>query len=94
MLYIYIQIFVKFGETNVYGFTIYLHGGHLGHVAWTNYINFSSLDLRIFHMKVGLIGQVISEKSTFFMKMAFGHFLASNTRICTINCLYLSTFRS
>ena len=33
------------------GFTIYGHGGHLGHVTWTIYINIRSpLSLRL-HMK-------------------------------------------
>ena len=35
-------------------FTIYGHGGHLGHVTWTIYINFSSLFLRMLHMKFGI----------------------------------------
>ena len=34
-------------------FTIYRHGGHLGHVTWTNYINFRSPFLRMLHMKFG-----------------------------------------
>ena len=32
-------------------FTIYGHGGHLGHVTWTIYINFHSPFLRMLHMK-------------------------------------------
>ena len=32
-------------------FTIYDHGGHLVHVTWTIYINFSSPFLRMLHMK-------------------------------------------
>ena len=32
-------------------FTIYGHGGHLGHVTWTIYRNFCSLFLRMLHMK-------------------------------------------
>ena len=39
-------------------FAIYSHGGHLGHVTWTIYINFSSPFLRMLHM----IGQAASEK--------------------------------
>ena len=34
-------------------FTIYGHGGHLGHVTWTIYINFRSHFLRMLHMKFG-----------------------------------------
>ena len=34
-------------------FTIYGHGGHLGHVTWTTYINFRSPFLRMLHMKFG-----------------------------------------
>ena len=33
-------------------FTIHVHGGHLGHVTWTIYINFRS-PLRMLHMKFG-----------------------------------------
>ena len=36
-----------------YGFTIYGHGGHLGHVTWIIYINFLSPFLRMLHMKLG-----------------------------------------
>ena len=32
-------------------FIIYGHGGHLGHVTWTIYINFRSPFLRMLHMK-------------------------------------------
>ena len=34
-------------------FIIYGHGGHLGHVTWTIYINFRSPFLRMLHMKFG-----------------------------------------
>ena len=34
-------------------FAIHNHGGHLGHVTWTIYINFCSSILRILHMKFG-----------------------------------------
>ena len=34
-------------------FTIYGHGGHLGHVSWTIYINFRSPFPRRFHIKFG-----------------------------------------
>ena len=36
------------------GFTIYEHGGHLGHVTWTIYINFHSPSPRRLHIKFGL----------------------------------------
>ena len=34
-------------------FAIYSHGGHLGHVTLTIYINFHFLFLRMLHMKFG-----------------------------------------
>ena len=34
-------------------FTIYGHGGHLGHVTWTIYINFLSPLPRLLHTKFG-----------------------------------------
>ena len=34
-------------------FTIYRHGGHLGHVTWTIYINFRSPFPRRLHTKFG-----------------------------------------
>ena len=34
-------------------FTIYGHGGHLGHVTWTIYINFRSPFPRRLHIKFG-----------------------------------------
>ena len=34
-------------------FTIYRHGGHLGHVTWTIYINFLSPLPRRLHIKLG-----------------------------------------
>ena len=46
-------------------FTIYGHGGHLGHVTWTIYINFRSPFTRRLHIKVALIGQAVSEEKTF-----------------------------
>ena len=33
---------------------IYSHGGHLGHVTLTIYINFHSFILRILHIKLGI----------------------------------------
>ena len=44
------------------GFPIYGHGGHLGHVTWTIYINFRFPFSRRLHMKLALISQMISEK--------------------------------
>ena len=35
-------------------FTIYGHGGHLGHVTCTNYINFLSHFSRRIHVKFGI----------------------------------------
>ena len=34
-------------------FTIYGHGGHLGHVTWTIYVNFCSPFPRRLHIKFG-----------------------------------------
>ena len=34
-------------------FTIYWHGGHLGHVTWTIYIKFSSFFPMRLHIKFG-----------------------------------------
>ena len=34
-------------------FAIYSHGGHLGYVTLTNYINFHSLFLRMLHIRFG-----------------------------------------
>ena len=35
------------------GFAIYSHDGHLGHVAWTIYINFHPPFLMMLHIKFG-----------------------------------------
>ena len=43
-------------------FTIYGHGGHLGHETWTIYINFRSTYSKRLHFKFALIGQAVSEK--------------------------------
>ena len=42
-------------------FAIYSHGGHLGHVTWTIYINFRSPFLRMLQWSLALIGQAVSE---------------------------------
>ena len=41
------------GEDFFKVFTIYGHGGHLGHVTWTIYINFCSPFPRRLHIKFG-----------------------------------------
>ena len=41
------------GEENLKVFAIYSHGGHLGHVTMTIYINFHSPFLRMLHMTFG-----------------------------------------
>ena len=41
------------GEENFKVFTINGHGGHLGHVTWTIYINFRSPFPRRIHIKFG-----------------------------------------
>ena len=46
-------------------FTIYGHGGHLGHVTWTIYINFRSSFLRMLHMKLALIEPAVSDEKIF-----------------------------
>ena len=43
-------------------FTIYGHGGHLGHVTWIIYIHIGSPFLKMLHINLALIGQVVSEK--------------------------------
>ena len=47
------------------GFTIYRHGGHLGQVTWTIYVNFRSPFPRRLHIKLALIGQAVSEEKIF-----------------------------
>ena len=56
------MLHAKFQDHRTYGsgvefffkvFTIYGHGGHLGHVTWTIYINFCSSFTRRLHMKFG-----------------------------------------
>ena len=55
------MLHAKFQDHRTYGsgerflkvFTIYGHGSHLGHVAWTIYINFRSPFPRRLHMKFG-----------------------------------------
>ena len=40
-------------KTILKGFAIYSHGGHLDHVTWTIYTNFTYHFLRMLHMKFG-----------------------------------------
>ena len=47
------------GEDFLKVFTIYVHGGHLGHVTCTIYINFLSHFPRRLHKKFALIGQAV-----------------------------------
>ena len=49
-------------------FVIYSHGGHLGHVT-NDYLCKLSLFLRMLHIKFGLIGQAVLEKTFEY----FGH---------------------
>ena len=42
-------------------FAVYIHGGYLGHVAWTFYTNFGSPFLRMLHI-LALIGPGVSEE--------------------------------
>ena len=46
-------------------FSIYGHGGHLGHVTWTIYTNFASPSQGGSTYNLASIGQVVSEKKTF-----------------------------
>ena len=46
-------------------FTTYGHGGHLGHVTWTIYINFPSPFPRRSTCYLALNGQMVSEEEMF-----------------------------
>ena len=46
-------------------FTIYGHGGYLGHVTWTIYTNFCSPIPMSLHIKFDLIGQMVFEEKMF-----------------------------
>ena len=46
-------------------FTIYAHGGHLGHVTYTIYINCLSHFQRRLHMTLALTGKAVLEKNMF-----------------------------
>ena len=47
------------------GFTLYWHGGHLGHVTWTPRTNFRSPIPWMLHMKFNFIGPVVLEENIF-----------------------------
>ena len=61
------RCFIGSGEEDILRvFTIYGHGGHLGHVTWIIYIHIGSHFLdRCFIRNLALIGQVVSEKKIF-----------------------------
>ena len=46
-------------------FTIYGHGGHLGHVTWIFYIHICYPFLLMLHINFALIGQAVSEEKMF-----------------------------
>ena len=92
------------GEEDFKGvFTIYGHGGHLGHVTSIMLINFLSLYLKAFIQNLVQNGSVVSEKIRF--EFLYVHDLGprsrndldlqySHTFIISISCLFLPTFRS
>ena len=53
------------GEEHFKGYSINTHGGHLGHVTWTIYIDFRFLFLRMLHMKFGFDWPAVLEEDTF-----------------------------
>ena len=53
------------GEEDLYRFLLYCHGGHLGHVTWTIFINFRSPSQRGSTYNLALNGQSISGKKMF-----------------------------
>ena len=84
-------------------FTIYGHGGHLGHLTSIMLIIFISLYLKAFIQNLVQNGSVISEKIRF--EFLYVHDLGprsrndldlqySHTFIKSFSCLYLPTFRS
>ena len=84
-------------------FTIYWHGGHLGHVTSIMLINFHFLVLESFHTKLVQNGSVVSEKIRF--EFLYVHDLGPRSRndldlqythtfINLVSCLYQPTFRS
>ena len=84
-------------------FTIYVHGGHLGHVTSITLTNFISLYLKAFIQNLVQNGTVVSEKIWF--EFLYVHDLGPRSRndldlqfshifMKSISCLYLQTFRS
>ena len=85
------------------GFTIYGHGGHLGHVTRIMLTNFHFLVPESFHTILVQNGPVVSKKIWF--ECLYVHDLGprsrndldlqySQTFMKSISCLYLPTFRS
>ena len=84
-------------------FTIYGHGGHLGHLTKIMLTNFHFLVPESFHRNLVQNGPVVSEKIRF--EFLYVHDLGprssndldlqhSHTFMKSISCLYLPTFRS
>ena len=84
-------------------FTIYGHGGHLGHVTRIMLRNFCTLYLKAFIQNLVQNGPVVSEKIWF--EFLYVHYLGPRSRNDldlqyshalkkSISCLYLTTFRS
>ena len=84
-------------------FTIYRHGGHLGHVTSITLKKIISLYLKAFIQNLVQNGTIVSEKIWF--EFLYVHDLGprslndldlqySQTFMKSISCLYLSTFRS
>ena len=85
------------------GFTIYGHGGHLGHVTSIKFTNFFSLYLKAFIQNLGQNGTIVSENIWF--EFLYVHdpgprsrndldLQYSHTFMKSVSCLYLPTFRS
>ena len=105
----YIPSFVQIGplvlEKKIFVgfFTLYGHGGHLGHLPASSHPIFISLYLKAFIQTLVQNGPVVSEKIRF--EFLYVHDLGprssndldlqySHTFIKSISCLYLPTFRS
>ena len=84
-------------------FTIYGHGGHIGHVTRIMLINFHSLYLKAFIQNLVQNGSVVSEKIWF--EFLYVHNIGPrsgndldlqylHTLVKSISCLYLPTFSS
>ena len=92
-----------FGEDFLRAFTIYGHGGNLGHVTSIMSSDFHFLVPESFHTKFGQIGTVVSEKIQF--EILYVHDLWPRSRndldlqyshifIYSIRCMLLLFFRS